>query len=103
MLIVVGFALAAAGGGVCRHLLVRSWRHGLDLANLLGCALAGWVIGAGVDGSARTLLLTAGCGSLTSVSGVLGDRDTGTVARALRVAVGVAVVVLVSALSGRSR
>ncbi|MEY2974534.1 MAG: hypothetical protein RIR49_954 [Actinomycetota bacterium] len=99
MLMVVGFALAAVAGGVCRHLLVRSWRRGLDLANLAGCALAGWVVGAGVDGSVRTIVLTAGCGSLTSFSGVLADRGSGRAGTVARVTAGVVVVVVVASVS----
>jgi hypothetical protein len=101
VLLVLGVLAAAVVGGVTRHLLVAAGRRGLDVANLLGCGLAGLIVGIGIDGSARTLLLMAGCGSLTSLSGIVVDRDVGAGTAAARVVAGVVVVVAVAAVTQR--
>lgn len=100
-LLVLGVLAAAIGGGVARHLLVTAGRHGLDAANLLGCVLAGVIVGLGMDGSARTIMLMAGCGSLTSLSGIVVDTRSAAFAKAIRVVVGVVLVVVTATVTSR--
>ena len=99
VLVVVGVVVAAACGGVMRYGLIRRGRWGLDVANAFGCLLAGVAVGSGVEGDARTLVVVAGCGSLTSLSAVVADVRSvrGVVIASVRVAAGVALVA-VSAL-----
>ena len=66
------FVVAAALGGLCRwQLAIRLGRHsgwpvGTLTANLAGCFLAG--LASRLDGPARTVVLVAALGSLTTFS-----------------------------------
>ena len=99
--LVVGFVATAVVGGVLRHVLVTALARGLDVANLLGCSLAGVAVGAGIDGSARTIVLAAGCGSLTSLSGIVADGRHTRSAAALRIVGGAIVVAAAAAVTRR--
>ena len=98
--LIAGAVATAVVGGLLRHVLVSVLARGLDIANLLGCLVAGLAVGAGIDGSARTIVLTAGCGSLTSLSGIVADGRHTRSAAALRI-VGGALVVVAAAVVTR--
>lgn len=99
--VVLGVVAGAIVGGILRHVLVATIARGLDIANLLGCLVAGAAVGLGIDGSASTLVLTAGCGSLTSLSGILTDTRYARRGAALRIVAGVLVVVTTAAVARR--
>lgn len=101
--IALGVVAGAVVGGVLRHVLVATIARGLDIANLLGCLVAGTAVGLGINGSASTLVLTAGCGSLTSLSGILTDIRYPRRDAALRIVAGVLVVVATAAVTRRLR
>lgn len=92
--VVCAVVLAAACGGVIRYGLIRRGWWGLDVANALGCLLAGVAVGSGVDGDARTWVVVAGCGSLTSLSAVVADVRSirGVATASVRITAGVALV-----------
>lgn len=94
--IVFGVVVAAACGGVIRYGLIRRGWWGLDVANALGCLLAGVAVGSGVDGDARTWVVVAGCGSLTSMSAVVADVRSirGVAIAGVRITAGVALVAI---------
>ena len=94
--------VAAALGGGLRHVMASATARGLDAANLLGCAIAGVAVGRGITGDAATVLVMAGCGSLTSLSAVVVDVRSVRAAAgaAARIAVGVAVVATAAMVAG---
>ena len=94
--VALGVVLAAICGGVIRYGLIRRGWWGLDVANALGCLLAGVAVGSGVDGDARTWVVVAGCGSLTSLSAVVADVRSirGVAIAGVRVTAGVALVAI---------
>jgi fluoride ion exporter CrcB/FEX len=94
-------AAAAIGGGL-RYVMARATARGLDAANLLGCAIAGVAVGRGITDDAATVLVMAGCGSLTSLSAVLVDvRSIHAAAGAVaRIVTGVAVVATAAMIAG---
>lgn len=96
VVVVFGVAVAAACGGVIRFVLTRRGRWGLDVANALGCLLAGVAVGSGVDGDARTWVVVAGCGSLTSLSAVVANVQSirGVATASGRITAGVLLVAL---------
>jgi fluoride exporter len=68
--IVVWFALAAAGAGLVRHgvnLLGRAWL-GTLVVNLVGSFVLGYVLGSGPSDDVGLVVGTAACGSLTTFS-----------------------------------
>lgn len=99
--LIAGAVATAVVGGLLRHVLVSVLARGLDIANLLGCLVAGLAVGAGIDGSARTIVLTAGCGSLTSLSGIVADGRHTRSAAALRIVGGALVVVAAAVVTRR--
>ena len=94
--------VAAALGGGLRHVMASATARGLDAANLLGCAIAGVAVGRGITGDAATVLVMAGCGSLTSLSAVVVDvRSIHAAAGAVaRIVTGVAVVATTAMIAG---
>ncbi|MFK8025836.1 MAG: CrcB family protein [Ilumatobacter sp.] len=65
---VVLFVLAAAFGAIARHLAVRitcSWQ-GLLVANTVGSAALGFLVGREVTGTALTVIGIGFCGALTT-------------------------------------
>lgn len=97
--LVAGVVAAAVVGGVLRHVLITVLARGLDVANLLGCLAAGVVVGAGIDGSTRTIVLTAGCGALTSLSGIVADTRHTRSGVVLRIVAGALVVTVAAAVT----
>ena len=92
--VALGVVVAAACGGVIRYGLIRRGWWGLDVANALGCLLAGVAVGSGIDGDTHTWMVVAGCGSLTSLSAVVADVRSirGLAIASVRVTAGVALV-----------
>lgn len=69
-MIVLWFALAAAGGGLVRHgvnLLGHAWLGTLGV-NVVGALVLGYLLGAGASDDVLLVVGTAGCGSLTTFS-----------------------------------
>lgn len=97
--LIAGIVAAAVVGGVLRHVLVAVLARGLDIANLLGCLAAGVGVGAGIDGSTRTIVLTAGCGALTSLSGIVADTRQTRSGVMLRIVAGALIVVVAATVT----
>ena len=97
--LIAGVVAAAVVGGLLRHVLVSVLARGLDIANLLGCLVAGLAVGAGIDGSTRTIVLTAGCGALTSLSGIVADTRHARSGVVLRIVAGALIVTVAATVT----
>jgi CrcB protein len=68
LLVALGAAIGAPLRLLAGHVLDRTTHWGTLLANLLGSALLGWLVGHGVDGRSLALLGTGFCGAFTTYS-----------------------------------
>lgn len=70
LLVALGAAVGAPARLLLGRALDRSLHWGTLLANLLGSALLGWLVGHGVGRDAMTLCGTGFCGAFTTYSAV---------------------------------
>ena len=84
-MIVIGFALAAAAGGIVRlQLSVLGWR-GTLLVNILGSFLLGLLQGRATDPELLTVLGTGFCGALTTFGTFALEASAGPAALRVRI------------------